>query len=133
MQYVRSGGTIIGIGSFGSYEVGATPIFELLGLPWKGCEYTRYDFILNPAFEHFGIDKLPSPGIIKGSHIMDVDLKDRVYVLEPNSKYNETAGYQEMVAVAFAKVGAGRFGYISDIKYTDGTLQALLAMLGLLD
>ncbi|KAK4098187.1 hypothetical protein N658DRAFT_561197 [Parathielavia hyrcaniae] len=121
------GSTVVLMGCFSNMVNGGQfdRFFARLGLPWThGCSYQRVTTKLRrEAVGDRLADRLPSEYSQKALFVKSLDRSAAWYAEEETSTE---------AAVAMAKVGAGKLGYVGDVNGEDGSNAAVLAMCGLL-
>jgi ribonuclease HI len=127
MDHLREGSTVVLAGCFSSMVTMGQfdRFFARLGLPWRRGSYTRATVKLRPQVVGGRLaSRLPLAYSQKALFVKNVDRSAAWYT--ENETSNEAA-------VAFAKVGSGRLGYVGDVNGEEGSDAVVLAMCGLLD
>ena len=127
MDHLREGSTVVVAGCFSSMVTMGQfdRFFARLGLPWRRGSYTRATVKLRPQVVGGRLaSRLPSAYSQKALFVKNVDRSAAWYTEGETS--NEAA-------VAFAKVGSGRLGYVGDVNGEEGSDAVVLAMCGLFD
>lgn len=126
IDHLREGATVVLAGCFSSMVNRGEfdRFFARLGLPWRQGSYHRATVTLrrNAVGGHLA-SRLPSAYSQKALFVANVDKSAAWYTEEETS--NEAA-------VALAKVGSGRLGYVGDVNGEKGSDAVVLAMCGLL-
>lgn len=141
LNYVRQGGTAVVMGHFSSFakplKIG--PFFQKAGLPWESGDYHRTDTALNPSVVPGGMAKrLPREYSQKALAVKNVAPGDVWYTARPDSVVQsavfspDNAYRPGQAAVAMAKVGEGKLGYLGDVNAESESQTVVLAMCGLL-
>ncbi|KJZ75101.1 hypothetical protein HIM_05587 [Hirsutella minnesotensis 3608] len=107
--------------------------FSRAGLPWGVGSYHRTTFALNQSA--VGVDnaqKLPQRYTQKAVFVNNVAPEDMWYNTEDDSVPPTSGKVAGETAVALAKVGEGKLGYVGDVNAEDGSNAVVLAMCGLL-
>ncbi|OAA41342.1 hypothetical protein NOR_05420 [Metarhizium rileyi] len=141
LAYVRRGGTAIIMGLFPSFvqRDSVKPFFSRAGLQWEvGC-YHRTTLALNQsAVGVANAQKLPKRYSQKAVFVNNVAPEDMWYKTDDDSViqsmvFPPTSGQVAGgTAVALAKVGEGKLGYVGDVNAEDGSNAVVLAMCRLL-
>ncbi|KAH7121372.1 hypothetical protein EDB81DRAFT_813866 [Dactylonectria macrodidyma] len=127
IDHLRDGATVVLAGCFSSMVNTSefNRLFGRLGLPWQSGSYYRTTVKLRRgAVSDDLANRLPTAYSQKALYAAHVERSDTWYT------ETETSGE---AAVAFAKVGLGRLGYIGDVNGEEGSEKVVLAMCGLLD
>ncbi|OAA57028.1 Ribonuclease H-like protein [Niveomyces insectorum RCEF 264] len=126
IDHLRAGTTVVLAGGFstsvtsGQFE----RVFRRLGLPWKRASYTRDTVRLQREAVGRPLgDSLAAAYYPKATFARNVD---------PSAVWYAASEAPDQAAVVFAKVGQGRLGYIGDVNGEKESIQAVLAMCGLL-
>ncbi|KAF7543498.1 hypothetical protein G7Z17_g10690 [Cylindrodendrum hubeiense] len=124
---LREGTTVVLAGSFSSMvnEGQFNRFFARVGLPWQRGSYHRTTVSLcRDVVDGDLASRLPSAYSQKALFAKNVERSAAWYTESETS--NEAA-------VAFAKVGSGRLGYVGDVNGEEASNVVVLAMCGLLD
>ncbi|KAM3475807.1 hypothetical protein MY5147_003559 [Beauveria neobassiana] len=143
LNYVAGGGTVVIMGFFSSFVLpdNIKPFFTRAGLPWARGTYQRTTLTINKAAAAaagVNIQKLPQNYSQKALFVSNVAAEDMLYRTDDNSVLEsrvfapESAHVPGETAVALAKVGAGRIGYVGDVNAEHGSHAVVLAICGLL-
>lgn len=144
LKYVRTGGTAIIMGHFSSFAHTAklSSFFNRAGLEWKSGDYLRTETGLNRAAVGDMADRLPQKYSQKALSVDNVIPGDVWYASDPDSMNQSfvfavingpSSGHRPgQAAVALAKVGEGKLGYLGDVNAEDESNTVVLAMCGLL-
>jgi hypothetical protein len=115
------------------------PFFSRAGRPWGVGSYHRATLALNEsAVSVANAQKLPQRYSQKAVFVNNVAPEDMWYKTDDNSEVQSMVfpSTSEKVAgetaVALAKVGEGKLGYVGDVNAEDGSNAVVLAMCGLL-
>ncbi|KLU82755.1 hypothetical protein MAPG_01824 [Magnaporthiopsis poae ATCC 64411] len=125
---LRAGATVILGGLFSAMARPAelNRMFATTGLPWKtGADLRATTKLCSKVLDSTGTagqPELPRAYSLKAVFLQNVSESARVYVADNNA--TDTA-------VAFAKVGKGRLGYIGDVSGEEGSESVVMAMCGL--
>lgn len=141
LNYVRQGGTAVVMGHFSSFaqplKIG--PFFQKAGLPWESGDYHRTDTALNPSVVPEGMaERLPREYSQKALAVKNVAPGDVWYAAKPDSVIQsavfspDNAHRPGQAAVAMAKVGEGKLGYLGDVNAESESQTVVLAMCGLM-
>jgi len=140
LKYVREGGTAVCMAQFSSWvkpkEV--KPFFKRAGLPWEVGDYERTTVVLNRnAVNSQLAASLPPRYSQKASFLKNVEDADKWYrpnqdsVIESLVFAADPVSNTDKTPVAFAKVMAGRLGYVGDVNGEKDSEIVVLAMCGL--
>jgi hypothetical protein len=137
--YVRSAGTLVFMGLFSSYSRPSdiSLLFSRFDLPWASGDYHRTTFGLNPAMTHFETGGLAGSYSQKALQVKNVERIDAVYLPSDESRTESAVfpsrpvGDRTQAPAAFARVGAGRVGYMGDVNDESETSALVLRMCGL--
>lgn len=138
-SYVRSGGTLVFMGLFSSFTRPSDleRLFSQLDLPWSRGDYHRTTFALNPAMTQLDTTGLASSYSQKALHVANVQRGDAVYLTSSGSRI-ESAVFaarpvddRTQAPAAFARLGAGKVGYVGDVNNETETATVVLRMCGL--
>ncbi|KAM5341510.1 hypothetical protein ACJ41O_014541 [Fusarium nematophilum] len=124
---LREGATVVLAGCFSNMvnEGEFNRFFARVGLPWQRGSYHWTTVSLHrDAVDGYLASQLPSAYSQKALFARNVEISA--------SWYTE-GGASGETAVAFAKVGSGRLGYIGDVNGEEGSDKVVLAMCGLLN
>lgn len=141
LQYVRGGNICVVMGHFPAFVLldNIKPFFAKAGLPWESGPYHRMTLVLNAeATDQDLATRLPSQHSQKPLFVKNVAPADSSYVTNAGSLTEsrvippENADTPGKTAVAFARVGDGKLGYVGDVNAEKGSDAAILAMCGLL-
>ncbi|PLN76366.1 hypothetical protein BDW42DRAFT_22385 [Aspergillus taichungensis] len=129
LQYVRNGGTAICMGHFTSFikPPRFVPFFSRAGLAWDMEEYMRTTVCLqrrNCPDRYWG--PVPDRYSQKAVFLKNVDPGDVWYRTGA-----ESVRGMDGAAVALARVGEGRLGYIGDVNAEVDSGRVLVALCGL--
>jgi hypothetical protein len=141
LEYVRGGGTAVIMGHFPSFvrPNDLKPFFSRGGLNWEPGSYHRTTLALNQAA--VGVAnaiKLPLKYSQKAVFVKNVIPGDMWYKTDDDSVVESMVFPPTSVntvgetAVALAKVGAGKLGYIGDVNAEGESNAVIFAMCGLL-
>ena len=140
INYMRQGGTAVAMGSFSSFVKldDTKPFFSQAGLDWDRGDYHRTTLALNRDAVTFAVGSTLLPEYSqKALFVKNVQHHDMWYqstedsVTESHVFAEEAEHKSDQTAVAFAKVGDGRFGYIGDVNSEEGSDAVVLAMCNL--
>ncbi|KAI6352124.1 hypothetical protein MCOR25_009540 [Pyricularia grisea] len=125
IDLLRGGATVVLAGCFSSFvnsgELDRT--FATIGLPWTGGPYTRENVKLrSSAVPGEIVGRLPSAYTQKALFLSKVEEADKWYGRDGN---------HAEAAVAFARVGHGKLGYVGDVNGEDESDTVIMAMCGL--
>lgn len=138
-SYVRSGGTLIFMGIFSGFTRPSDMelLFSKFDLPWASGDYHRTTFALNPAMKLLDTSGMAASYSQKALHVRNVQHDDAVY-LPSSESHTESAVFapravsdRTQAPAAFARVGAGKVGYVGDVNNESDTTTVLLRMCGL--
>ncbi|KAJ5601156.1 hypothetical protein N7510_010690 [Penicillium lagena] len=141
LEYIRRGGTAVIMGHFPSYvrPDDLKPFYSRAGLNWDCGSYHRTTLVLNQAAVGVAnATKLPLQYSQKALFVKNVVPSDMWYKTDEDSLvesrvFAPTSVYSnEETAVALAKVGIGKLGYVGDVNAEEGSDAVILAMCGLL-
>ncbi|OPB38712.1 hypothetical protein A0O28_0018180 [Trichoderma guizhouense] len=141
VQYAAGGGIVV----FGGVFAGSSPeslkkiMRQTWDLPWKIGSYHQSTLSLNPqAVSSTLQSRLPASYSQKALSIYGMQLSEAWYLSTEHSTIERRVptpkslvGFNES-PIVFARYGNGHVGFIGDVKPEDGTILAMLAMLGLL-
>ncbi|KAG7110588.1 hypothetical protein HYQ46_005215 [Verticillium longisporum] len=124
IAYVRGGGIAIAMGLFSSFvrpnDIG--PLFAKAGLRWSVGNYHR----MNVSFNSEALEAtLPAEYSQKAQFLKGVDAGAVLY------GFDDEFGEGTEAAIAFARVGDGKIGYVGDVNAEEGTTATIIAMCGL--
>ncbi|EHK22698.1 uncharacterized protein TRIVIDRAFT_200990 [Trichoderma virens Gv29-8] len=141
VQYAASGGIVVFGGGFAasSHENLEKIMKQTWDLPWNFGSYQRTTLSLNSqAISSTLESKLPASYSLTALYVYGMQpceawylptecsiVEDHVPGPGPVADFNESP-------IIFARYGSGHVGYIGDVKPENGTILAMLAMLGLL-
>ncbi|KAL7916412.1 hypothetical protein GGI35DRAFT_38844 [Trichoderma velutinum] len=141
VQYAASGGIVI----FGGVFAASNPenlkkiMKQTWDLPWETGSYQRSTLSLNSQAVGSTIkSRLPASYSQKALSIYGMQLCEAWYlstetpIIENRVPIPKSIVGRNESPVIFAQYGTGHVGYIGDVKPEDGTILAMLAMLGLL-
>ncbi|PNP49386.1 hypothetical protein THARTR1_09708 [Trichoderma harzianum] len=141
VQYAASGGIVIfgGLFAASSLESLKKIMRQTWDLPWEVGSYQRSTLSLNPQAVGSTLQsRLPASYSQKALSIHGMQPCEAWYLSAQHSTVERRVpspksivGFNES-PIVFARYGAGQVGYIGDVKPEDGTIVAMLAMLGLL-
>lgn len=140
INYMRQGGTAVAMGRFSSFVKldDTKPFFNQAGLDWDRGAYHRTTLALNQDAVTFAVGSTLLPEYSqKALFVKNVQQQDMWYqstgdsVTESHVFAEEAAHKSDQTAVAFTKVGDGRFGYIGDVNSEEGSDAVVLAMCNL--
>ncbi|KAH0594997.1 hypothetical protein MHUMG1_07295 [Metarhizium humberi] len=140
LAYVRRGGTAIIMGLFPSFVKpdSVKPFFSRAGLDWGVGSYHRTTLALNlSAVGVANTQTLPQRYSQKAVFVNNVAAEEMWYKTDDGSKVQSrvfpptSAKVAGETAVALAKVGEGKLGYVGDVNAEDGSNSVVLAMCGL--
>ncbi|KAM3501032.1 hypothetical protein MY11210_009432 [Beauveria gryllotalpidicola] len=143
LNFVRGGGTAVVMGFFSSFVLpdDIKPFFAHAGLPWARGSYHRTTLTVNQAAAAAAgvkTQKLPQSYSQKALFVSNVAAQDMLYRTDDDSVVESrvfaatSADATGETAVALAKVGSGKIGYVGDVNAEDGSHAVVLAMCGLL-
>ncbi|PFH60125.1 hypothetical protein XA68_11398 [Ophiocordyceps unilateralis] len=141
LDYVSRGGVAVVMGLFSSFVKPnkIKPFFSKPGLPWGAGSYHRTTLILNQAVvDAASVEKLAPSYSQKALFVNNVVPGDMWYRTDQDSVVEsrvfppDNAHTPGETAVALAKVGQGRLGYVGDVNAEAGSNAVVLAMCGLL-
>ncbi|KAK4233584.1 hypothetical protein C8A03DRAFT_47913 [Achaetomium macrosporum] len=124
---LREGATVVMAGCFSSMVTMGQfdRFFARIGLPWRRGSYHRTTVKLRQHVVNSSLaSRLPSAYSQKALFVKNV-ANSAVWYSERESS--------DEAAVAFAKVGLGKLGYVGDVNGEEGSDAVVLAMCGLLD
>ncbi len=137
LEYVRQGGTVIAMGRFSSFVKpnDIKPFFQRAGLDWDQGAYHRTTLELNRGAidEEIARELLPrySQKALQLKNVRPEDMwykTTEVSVIESAVFAPDSAHDPGLTAVALAKVGKGRLGYVGDVNAEQGSDAVILAM-----
>ncbi|KAI0889043.1 uncharacterized protein GGS22DRAFT_152988 [Annulohypoxylon maeteangense] len=140
LQYVRQGGTAVAMGQFSSFVKPnkMKPFFSKAGLPWESGSYHRTTLVLNQEVVGDVLAaKLVSRYSQKALFVKPVAFEDAWYQTNENSVHEShvfaptSVNNEGETAVALARVGEGKLGYLGDVNAEKGSEAVILAMCGL--
>ena len=145
LTYIRKGGIAIAMGLFSSFvkPKKLKPFFSRAGLAWDVGSYHRTTLFLNSQAMDENIARRMLPEYSqKAQFVKNVASGDIWYKPDSNSVvesvvwalvngHRETANIEGETAVAFAKVGDERLGYLGNVNVKAGLDIVMLAMCGL--
>jgi hypothetical protein len=138
-SYARSGGTLIFMGIFSSFTRPSDMelLFSKFDLPWAAGDYHRTTCALNPAMKLLDKSGMASSYSQKALHVKNVEHGDAVY-LPSSESHTESAVFppravsdRTQAPAAFARVGAGKVGYVGDVNNESDTTTVVVRMCGL--
>ncbi|KAL7947944.1 hypothetical protein V8C42DRAFT_342932 [Trichoderma barbatum] len=141
VQYAASGGIVVFGGAFAasSLENLEKIMKQTWDLPWEFGSYHRTTLSLNSkAVSSTLKSKLPSSYSQKALYIYGMQPCEAWYLPTEQSVIEEWTPVPRQIVdfsespVIFARYGTGHIGYIGDVQPEDGTILAMLTMLGLL-
>ncbi|RCI15873.1 hypothetical protein L249_1934 [Ophiocordyceps polyrhachis-furcata BCC 54312] len=141
LAYVSRGGVAVIMGLFPSFVKpdNMKPFFSKAGLPWAAGSYHRTILKLNRAVvDAASVEKLPQQYSQKAVFVNNVVPGDMWYRTDDDSVVQSAvfpptdAHRPGETAVALAKVGEGKLGYVGDVNAEAGSNAVVLAMCGLL-
>lgn len=141
VQYAASGGIVVFGGSFAasSQEDLEKILKQTWDLPWEFGSYHRTTLSLNSeAVSSTLKSRLPASYSQKALYIYGMQPCESWYLPTEHSVIEEWVPVPRPIVdftespVVFARCGNGHVGYIGDVQPEDGTILAMLAMLGLL-
>ncbi|KAL6233780.1 hypothetical protein BDW75DRAFT_183260 [Aspergillus navahoensis] len=138
--YIENGGLAIAGLQFPSF----TPMdrfkafFQTFGLPWKGGDYHRTTFQLNPSAtlpESTEPASLPGPYSMKALHVTNARPLEKIFVpiegaVTQSHVFAPEYVDQTQAAVVGARLGSGHLVYCGDVNGEDGSNQLMLALCG---
>lgn len=141
VQYAASGGKVVfgGVFAGSSLESLKKIMRQTWDLPWKIGSCQQSTLCLNPQAVSSTLQgKLPASYSQKALSIYGMQLSEAWYLSNEHSTIERRVsapkslvGFNES-PVVFSRYGNGHVGFIGDVKPEDGTVLAMLAMLGLL-
>lgn len=143
LDYVRAGGTAIVTCFFSSFVPpnDMKPFFARAGLSWARGSYHRTTLTVNKTAADLAdvdVQKMPVSYSQKALFVSNVVPGDMLYTTDKESVVQSmvfaptSAHVKGETAVALAKVGSGRLGYVGDVNAEDGSHAVVLAICGLL-
>jgi hypothetical protein len=141
LEYVGLGGTAVIMGHFPSFvrPDRLKPFFSRAGLNWERGSYHRTTLALNQAaVRAASAIKLPQRYSQKALFVKNIVPGDMWYKTDDDSVVESMVFPPTSVntvgetAVALAKVGIGKLGYVGDVNAEEGSNAVVLAMCGLL-
>jgi hypothetical protein len=138
-SWVRSGGTLVFMGIFSGFVRPSDMelLFSKFDLPWAAGDYHRTTFSLNPAMKLLETGGMASSYSQKAVHVKNVQHSDAVYLPSSESQTEsavfppQPVGDRTQTPAAFARVGAGKVGYVGDVNNESDTTTVVLRMCGL--
>ncbi|KAF2967296.1 hypothetical protein GQX73_g6260 [Xylaria multiplex] len=143
ISYVkRDGGTVILGGLFASFIrlIDLHIYFELLDVPWRAGQCERTTVFLQGS--HVGLEptaraRLATSYSSEALFLKNVPPSDSLYA-SPKGAMSESATLDPIPikaqsSVVFGRCGHGWLGFTGDLNNEEGTAEAVLAMMGLLD
>lgn len=140
LEYVRRGGTAVVMGLFPSFVQPdkMKPFFARASLRWERGSYHRTTLSLNEtAVGMSGAGSLPRSYSQKALFVKNVSSQEMWYrtdddsVIESRVFAPTSAHVVGEAAVALAKVGQGKLGYVGDVNAEEGSHAVVLAMCGI--
>ncbi len=143
LDYVRTGGTAVVTCFFSSFVLpdNMKPFFARAGLNWARGSYHRTTLTVNKRTAdaaNVNAQKMPvsySQKALFASHVASGDMlytTDKEPVVQSTVFAPTSAHVTGETAVALAKVGSGKLGYVGDVNAEDGSHIVVLAICGLL-
>ncbi|KAL6797744.1 hypothetical protein GGI42DRAFT_84120 [Trichoderma sp. SZMC 28013] len=141
VQYAANGGIVVFGGFFAASSLDSLKkiMRQTWDLPWEIGSYQRSTLSLNSqAVSPTLQSRLPASYSQKALSIYGMQLSEAWYLSAEQTTAEPRAPSPKSIAglnespVVFARYGAGHVGYIGDAKPENGTILAMLAMLGLL-
>jgi hypothetical protein len=127
IDYVRHGGTVIAMGRFSSFvrpnDIAA--FFQKADLRWTQGIYQRLNVALRIGHNaaDLSLAALPERYSQKSQFLRGIQPEAALYTAD---------GIPSETAIALAKVGAGKIGYVGDVNAENETTKVILAICGLL-
>ncbi|KAI1179101.1 hypothetical protein F4777DRAFT_17384 [Nemania sp. FL0916] len=140
LQYVRQGGTAVCMGHFSPFVTAfeTRPFFARAGLPWEMGDYLRTTVVLHEAAVGRDVAASLEPRYsLKAMFLKNVAPEDTWYctdeasLVESGTPPPMSAHRVGEAAVALARVGDGKLGYVGDTNTETGSDLVVLAMCGL--
>ncbi|KAJ2996586.1 hypothetical protein NUW58_g925 [Xylaria curta] len=144
VEYVKSRGGVAIMGGFFSSFIRPSDLNRWLsqswGMPWRVGQYERTTVLLQDS--HVGLEaatraRIPASYSSKALFLEEVAPSDSLYA-SPEGARSESFVFgpvpvKAQTSIAFGKCGLGWLGYTGDVNNEEGTAEALLAMMGLLE
>lgn len=142
---MRNGGTGVVMGQFPAFvnPQEMKPFFGQVGLPWSAASYTRSTHVLNRESLSDKTAACLAPQISqKALSVNNVSGASAWYIADDGYDHEDdessrpapkTTKTMVEAAVAFARVGEGKLGYIGDVNAEQDLNAVILAMCGILN
>jgi hypothetical protein len=137
LDYVRSGGTLVFMGTFSSCTTpdAKNKLFQKAGLPWECAAYYR-NTVYRTGTNVNMPPALPDRYSQKAVFLRNVGGRDACYLPNAESRIESHVFAPENVEpnapVACARVGEGWLGYVGDVNAEEESDAVVLVMCGLM-